>query len=102
MTRRTGAIVSGMHVAVEGAAAYAQAETGYVQPSAGTSPDRERQNGLATQLSFLFGANRALSVGLPATAALSRDASMSRVRTARPLHRGRGVIRCIDSGPRFG
>jgi len=80
-----------MHVAVKGAVSYAQAETGYVQSRAGPSPDCERSNGLATQLSVLLGPDRTLSVGLSASASLSCHAPLSRVRTARPLHRRRRV-----------
>lgn len=84
-------MVSGISCSRE-VVAYAQAETGHVQSGAGASPDRERSNRIAAQLSVLFGPDRTYANRLPSSSALSGDPALSRVRSTGEVHRRRGVI----------
>ena len=85
-------MVSGISCSRE-VVAYAQAETGDVQSGAGAPPDCERSNGIAAQLSVLFGPDRTHAKRLPSSSALPSDAALPRMRSIGEVHRRRGVIR---------
>lgn len=70
---------------------HAQAPSGDVQSGASASLDRERPHWIPAQLSLMLGTDRTKPCSLSSRSILACYASLPNLRTARAVHRGRGV-----------
>src|SRR5689334_22636472 len=71
-----------------------KATSEHVQPRSGPASHFKRSEWSPTQLSIVFGANRARSHPYPPAPALAGDAPLSQLRPVRAIHRRRGVRHC--------